>query len=1521
MFNGGHAPLPPPKARVISQAPTLPPIIVPHGRSSTYRPGAIASHFSPGPSSSGRYGPVAPPTASHSANVLPPVSNTTPARAAAQAAAAAHERQQLAAVAQQRVAISALENQTHKLRESIQNKSGSPFAAITGALTLHGLDKFLQTATPNLGKDLANLPKSTLEGSIQTAEAIAHDISHSSLPGTSGALYHPGEKTGSAFGNQITGMVTNDPIVQAISKGSLDPIAKHPLQTIFDATGLYSGLGKGLGAVGRGVGEAAGKPFIDRPFSRGDVNRPIVPGFAAQTNKFFSGNAFSKPFQRAVRNMSQARVLNKQGEAAAQALADQHGLPLANARGEIARTQPHLVRKRFFADRIQPLAAGHNLRSDVSLTHVGERGVTAAQAQQLAKALRKVKPTHVTTKTVRQDAAAKYADFGPTIRPPKQALAAAAPWSTLFGATHEGLANALAHVQEGLQGQLYADSTHAFRDNMRQHAANLQAVLDDPKLQANPAKLETQLQKVVDTYAAHQSPLEASKGQLGILDPEKAAGALNRRIAAAHIPDSVLLRRGESVTDPTWHADMRAARGDVKGARQALDQAIAEHHGLREAHAASLRTMTQMMRRLPLNPATDSAMTHFIGLRHAVAQNAKDVRPITEKAVAEARVNLRGAEAARNALARNPRKLSGTLVPDANAMPIKSGRLAGLKLRQIQHGDVAPVLDQHPVHYFRMTAPEASLRQDMHSTIDNLGKPRDTSNVTATGEATYGGFTPGWGTLARSQVGDVRTVGMAREFQNFLARHAAPTHYADQHSATIAAEQLHAHSGIPAAAVVDHAGDWRVVPKPALDELKSQLKQDYPNRGARGAMNIGRQFRNTVLTFSPKLPIMHTVESTVRSALQEKGNPITGALDLARGNAMMKATGDKHDPLNDPQRAYAQNILVPGGQPGAHGRVTAEDMGRLEPKQRGAIKQAGHAAATAYDKFSSTIIGIQRALVGKSEALNLGREGRMMLHEAGHSWLDANLNVKKYADELARGIADPILAERAARSMHDAMGKYQAWTAKTRGALRFMPFAPWYINAARLVYIGLPKDHPILNAFLNDTALANQQQWDAQHKGLPSDMGATANEGPSQWLDIGKFTPVGLEKNPIKEVANLAIPQYMGALSALIGQDPFGNNFVGPNTPHGKQEVKAGIRGDSPLQALALAAEQQIGALGGPFNDISRILYGKGGGTMYNTSTPIIKMLTGGALGSVAIKPGSAGHQKMGPLGGFLGPGLDRVIDPFHPTYYNTKGGKDTGGSTTGTGSGNGAGRFRLGPTLPSTTIEGVGKMPSHDTPAQQAALKAIIAQRMKVTPGVMRGGTNVKGPAKLIVKFDKHDMVGGFRAYVIRTDHGTEMHFPPGWAASYAKYSKSSPGNPAFSSWLHQAPIHEVAHTHQSVATGKERALREGGAQAYTDMVDPRHNIGDTNYHNMVQAVRLREGPQWIAKGQFTPANYGPAVNFPLSAPSQAAFARLGANASGHVRQVANTPLARLQSIEHIHPVKTLPPVTRMKLQKKYAQ
>src|SRR5207244_2245196 len=90
------------------------------------------------------------------------------------------------------------------------------------------------------------------------------------------------------------------------------------------------------------------------------------------------------------------------------------------------------------------------------------------------------------------------------------------------------------------------------------------------------------------------------------------------------------------------------------------------------------------------------------------------------------------------------------------------------------------------------------------------------------------------------------------------------------------------------------------------------------------------------------------------------------------------------------------------------------------------------------------------------------------------------------------------------------------------------------------------------------------------------------------------------------------------------------------------------------------------------------------------------------------------------------------------------------------------------------------------------------------------------------------------------------------------------SPAGSYLHNWSLMSIPHEFAHTMQSKATKKTRAIDEGGAAAWSHIVGPQVFAGHqyrnppyTNYASFVNQVK-RKGLDWILHKQFEAAKGG---------------------------------------------------------------
>lgn len=1045
----------------------------------------------------------------------------------------------------------------------------SPAAAIQ---TSENLAKGGGGVVGRLLGQISQLPASTLEGVTQLGGAGYQAVAHGNL--------HP-------LGHLLSSAVTNDPIVRAISEGSLKPLGQDPLGTLLDASIAYGGVGKLAGAVARSgrVGATlkdAAALGSREPF----IAAPEVPGSAVA--RAYSPNVFTKIAQK-------ARDAREGG-----------------------------------TGRVDVAKANAAIRRQVAMAHTAETGQRGADEAAIVKGM-----------------AGAKAPLGPEERNVASIAAG-------FGIGPEEFPALRAEME---RSPVPIDPVKA-----AQREENIQMLRDAEAKYAGGNFDMIGTGNATEVHDALRAPLEIQKRLEGLRADTEMERALDKRRALLE-PNVHPLK--QATTDPLLRQAFKDAKDQAKTAKENLATATRERAATLGQYSGASRTLSDITKKIPVAPNTDPLLSHALDLRKILDETLGPTKAYHDARVAyheEAAANATKAlQEARKAMASKKIPKDTAMIEDPTVPQMTHGNLKGMRVRPIEPADVAEIRKNDPFvqSFVSMRNPDVEGAQSMQTLLgfpNDVTVPAETGGKAYTGEAILGGdFRPGWSLMTNSLIRDNRAVSALREWRNFLDRWSIPNDkgfatHASRDAAAAAAKEYKDRTGLDTAMLTDQNGGIHLVPKAAADELRRQWSRDQPKGLERAIVKGNRLFRKTVLPYSVKLPVMHQVENTTRIAALEKGNVLRAIPDYMRGRAILRQAG----PI---ERARLQSLVTPGSLSRAGAGGEAEDLGRLAV-DRSAPAAAIHAAGSAIGEAGTQIIRAQRAMEHAAQTTALGAHARQLLQEAGHSWLDANTNVTRYVDELRQGFANPATVERAAASMHRWLGQYNAFTGRERAFLRMAPFASWYMNAAKLVFLHLPRDHPLFSALVHDVNLATQQDWAAQHAGLPADLQSAASVGPNAWLDIGKFTPIGVQPATLQGLgqtaAGLTLPYLSSPALAIAGKDPFMQDLKGPNAAFGEGSSPTGIEsgGEGTKQAALSAVEQLLEAVGGPLNDASRLIY-EHGGTFYNTATPVLHLASGGLVGNADVKPGSTSQAR-----GFLNlpAAIDRVLDPFHPTTFGSAG-------------------------------------------------------------------------------------------------------------------------------------------------------------------------------------------------------------------------------------------------------------------------
>lgn len=462
---------------------------------------------------------------------------------------------------------------------------------------------------------------------------------------------------------------------------------------------------------------------------------------------------------------------------------------------------------------------------------------------------------------------------------------------------------------------------------------------------------------------------------------------------------------------------------------------------------------------------------------------------------------------------------------------------------------------------------------------------------------------------------------------------------------------------VPEGAQVD-AHEFKLIPS----SFANRMTEHYTKQGDNFEINLPgghpvsmasftRQFRNTVLPFSSKWFAGNVIEGGLRNSL--RGVLPTDPLLAHRALSAIEDQG--HSLEADVLRGHAMGGLNYGMQERLSNEVRAARgaTGKSNPIGR---------AVESYNKNIPERIFIKNRQAEQGIAsATLGRFMRLHMHNVGQVASPENI---------AREFTKPEVARAAGRYTRHVLGKYDAFSPKSERFIRNMaPFAPWYLNAAKFVGKDLPLGRPLTSAALLASHSATGAAWQKAHSSNNPDLqtylggipgGSLANavkEGPSKYLDLGRFMPFGaFNDSPVNVALQTLAPELQGPVRSYLGEDPFGSDLYAPGaasrlTPTGRISKATKHRvfsqsGGAQLTALSSLLSELLG----PAEAAHRIGIDQGA-TPYNTEK----------LWDIhpTMKPGTQ-RGPRNPLSG-----LNRVLNPFFPVITRPAKAKKTGSTNT----------------------------------------------------------------------------------------------------------------------------------------------------------------------------------------------------------------------------------------------------------------
>lgn len=1147
-------------------------------------------------------------------------------------------------------------------------------ASITSGLdhALSGIAHTTGRIAVDAGKDLYSLPGATIEG-IQTVGAAAVEDFMNALEHGHGGMVGGPTDSGGFFTDTHLGQLADQAwktsVVDDIAHGDISAAAhkfvSHPVYTALNFAGGAGVLGRLAGATAR-TGALGAKAADVASLARAD--RAIAPGIPGEV-RHYSPNLLKKGVQVA---------------------AEQVHVPDALAH----RLAEHRINRRT-DDLVGVNQAIHRLHE-------------AQLVKQTADVLRD----------------------GKRLRTPKgrQLANDVAPFVAQGMASGKGLLDELKAARDEIQSHVDAGTVgdRAATEAAHAHVANIDAFLAHPDVRAAEeiAAAYVTRQHEFDPELQRLGLLESEQARVAPLEPAVAAG----HVPGVRMADqggevsvrSALLREARRSVKYLDRQLQDTKLDNVKlTGRSELDSALRDAKTkLTQAQKAEQRTYGVLRGRhggdTPLPPKVAARMHRYLD-RTVDAQHAFD----------QARVALRSGQAERKAMAGERLAAALDALNDAKAesrkldkyekerlsgvvadtdVRLKGGKYAVRRVTadELEQRMRAAGRNPEDIAYLNLKAPQerAGGQSYLSSSLSRGDTP--SRSRTAAG-VTRGAFNPGGAALINSQLGTLGRIDRAQGFDEFIAQqavhgedgqvaafdkyhvHQAAHDYEAEHGIAMTPVPLHsAAKGVEAQAKIrelqsliedgqdtaqainksSHDARFGLVPTTAVDRYLKHLEVD--RKSGHGPLStITRSFRNTVLPFSPRWFAGNVIEATLRSALVGAGPRDAQIV----GKVLERLRAEGHHYAADRLEA-----LMGGLHYGMAHSANERAIGA------GALSKAGpldsvpgiHIARELGDAYMRGIVqpvfAFNRRIEQGFEHAVMGAHMHRQMREFGATWLQAAQHEQEWINRLAEGYTDPALALDAGRYIHEVLGQYDRFSPAMKNYVnRFAPFAPWYFNAARFVYLTMPLKHPLTEATLQAAAQTAAQEYanrDVPHDsffGLP--VGSLLTElkvGPDAYVDTARYTPFGaFENGPWDFFGSQIFPQGQGpALAAFGGEDPFGRALKMPSG----DVTDIGDR-------LAVAANELFLSLAGPLDVLHRII-GAHGSTEYSGST----------LWQTRLKPDTH-HGAPGALGG-----VERTLLPGFPTYLA----KNAAGAGPSIGSGK-------APSLGSGKVPslGSGKIPS----------------------------------------------------------------------------------------------------------------------------------------------------------------------------------------------------------------------------------
>jgi hypothetical protein len=343
---------------------------------------------------------------------------------------------------------------------------------------------------------------------------------------------------------------------------------------------------------------------------------------------------------------------------------------------------------------------------------------------------------------------------------------------------------------------------------------------------------------------------------------------------------------------------------------------------------------------------------------------------------------------------------------------------------------------------------------------------------------------------------------------------------------------------------------WVLVPERMIERMNQHQK------GIRqvGSIirRINREFKGSVLAFSPKWHVGNLVDMATRMYFQG-----VGLQSYAQG-ARLLAEVKRVDP------ATYNDIMaqIMGGHLKSSGDIIRQaegiDQRVFDQHQIAAVRAASTAmrlGGKGYRKLQEISFGVGGEFEHIARTAGFGKVARLEARRLGYKWTDAIKMQHDVLTDLAEHLStDTNIQMKYGKAVNSIFGDYTTMSPEVRFAMQtYAPFLMW-LRASTKWALTLPKESPIRAAMITSVNRLNEPErrklgLSVFHKGaesVPEYLLGSVDAGGGKLYRTQAYTSFG-PLTDLEGLAEYALPQFNSLIEAWKGKDWLGEEIVNPD--------------------------------------------------------------------------------------------------------------------------------------------------------------------------------------------------------------------------------------------------------------------------------------------------------------------------------------------------------------------------------------